>query len=92
MQGHDEVIARFIPDVRRLGCTDPSMPMATILVRNADGRMSLEPVDPDATLGQEALATGAFRKGNPIVDPVSRRIMGYEMEPANPMTLRVQLA
>jgi hypothetical protein len=92
MNGQDEVLARFIPDVRRLGCSDPGVPMATILVRSADGRMSLQPVDPDATLGQEALATGAFRKGNPIVDPVSRRILGYEMEPANVLTLRVQLA
>jgi hypothetical protein len=92
MHGHDEVIARFIPDVRRLGCSDPAMPLATILVRAPDGSMSLQPVDPDATLGQEALSTGAFRKGSPIVDPVSRRILGYEMEPAHAMTLRVRVA
>lgn len=92
MQGHDEVIARFIPDVRRLGCSDPDVPMATILVRSANGRMSMQPVDPDATLGHQALATGAFRKGNPIVDPVSRRIIGYEMEQTHPLTLRAEHA
>jgi hypothetical protein len=92
MYGHDEVIARFIPDVRQLGCGAPDMPNATILVRSSDGRMSLQPVDPDETLGQEALSTGAFRRGNPIVDPVSRRIMGYEMEPAHPLTLRAEVA
>lgn len=85
MHGHDEVIARFIPDIRQIGCSDPDMPIATILVRTADGRMSLQPVDPDNTLGLQALTTGAFRRGNPIVDPVSRRIIGYEMEPANPL-------
>jgi hypothetical protein len=88
MDGHDEVIARFIPEVCRLG-PNSDLPTATILVRTADGRMVMQPVDPDTTLGQEALTTGAFRKGNPIVDPVSRRILGYEMEPAHSMTLRV---
>lgn len=87
MDGHDEVIARFIPELLRH--TDSGLPTASILVRTADGRMVLQPVDPDPTLGQEALATGAFRKGNPIVDPASRRILGYEMEPAHSMTLRV---
>ena len=81
MYGHDEVIARFIPDVAPLGYSNCDIPTATILVRNADGKMSMQPVDPDTTLGQQALTTGAFRKGKPIVDPVSRQIMGYEMEP-----------
>jgi hypothetical protein len=88
MDGHDEVIARFIPELRRQGAGS-DLPTATLLVRTADGRMVMQPVDPDATLGQEALTTGAFRKGGPIVDPVSRRILGYEMEPAHGMTLRV---
>ena len=54
--------------------------MATILLRSADGQMSVRTVSPDSTLGQFALSTGCFRNGAPIVDPVTREHLGYEME------------
>jgi hypothetical protein len=53
---------------------------AQMLIRNADGQMSLQTVNPDSTLGQFAMSTGCFRKGAPIIDPVTRETLGYEME------------
>lgn len=80
MYGYDEVLATFVPDASPFASAD-GVPTAAIMVRSASGQWSLQPLDPDGTLGQHALSTGAFRKGQPIVDPVSRRILGYEMEP-----------
>lgn len=67
-----EIIALLLPE------TGPEP--ATALVRRADGQMSLEPVTRDAGFAREALTTGCFRRGKPILDPVSREVMGYEME------------
>lgn len=53
---------------------------ATALVRKSDGQMALEPVAADDLAAREGLKTGCFRKSRPIIDPVSREIMGYEME------------
>ncbi len=53
---------------------------ATVLVRSADGRISVQNVNPDSPLGRQALRTGAFRRGKPIIDPISRQMIGYEME------------
>jgi hypothetical protein len=55
---------------------------AQMLLRSADGRMSLQTVNPNTTLGQYALRTGCFRQGKPIFDPITRQTLGYEMEPA----------
>jgi hypothetical protein len=53
---------------------------ATMLIRNADGQMSLQNVNPDSPMGRHAMRTGCFRRGKPIIDPVSRQMIGYEME------------
>jgi hypothetical protein len=42
--------------------------------------MSLQTVNPDTTFGRYALTTDCFRRGKPIFDPVTRQILGYEME------------
>ena len=71
-----EVIAMVMPETDGGG----RQMLATLLLRNPDGRMSLETVSPDSTLGQFAMSTGCFRKGIPIVDPITRQVLGYEME------------
>ena len=53
---------------------------ATALVRKPDGQIALEPVAAEALAAQATLKTGRFRKSRPIIDPVSREVMGYEME------------
>ncbi|MGH8176178.1 MAG: hypothetical protein ACREV5_07965 [Steroidobacter sp.] len=51
---------------------------AQVLVRQENGQVSLQ--SPESTLGEYAIQTGSFRRGNPIIDPVTRETLGYEME------------
>jgi len=53
---------------------------AQMLLREADGRMRLQDVSPDSVMAKHAMSTGCFRRSKPIFDPVTREIMGYEME------------
>jgi hypothetical protein len=57
-----------------------------VLIRESDGQISLQNASLDSTFGQYAVQTGCFRRGNPIIDPVTRETLGYEMERvANPL-------
>jgi hypothetical protein len=53
---------------------------ARVLVREEDGHVSQQAASFETALGHEAIQTGVFRRGNPIVDPVTRETIGYEME------------
>jgi hypothetical protein len=53
---------------------------ARVLVREQDGQLSLQSVNPESTFAHQAIQTGSFRRGNPIVDPVTQETIGYEME------------
>lgn len=53
---------------------------AQVLIREKNGDISLQKADLESTFGQYAIQTGAFRRGNPIIDPVTRETLGYEME------------
>ena len=50
------------------------------LIRRADGRVSLEPVESQEQFEREARTTGCFRRGKAIRDPVTHEVIGYEME------------
>jgi hypothetical protein len=80
MNTQPEVIAMVMSDGEGPNGTGRMQRMATILLRAADGQMSVRTVSPDSTLGQFALNTGCFRNGKAIVDPVTREHLGYEME------------
>lgn len=41
---------------------------------------SPQTVDLASTFPHQAVQTGAFRRGNPIVDPLTQQTVGYEME------------
>ena len=78
-----EIIAVVLPD------GTPESPAALrdfvatgtmLLVRHADGRMALEPARNSAAWVGQSSAGSSMRKGKPILDPVSREVMGYEME------------
>lgn len=79
-----EVIALLLPEET----SDPDLGIdtgvhvrarnATALVRDVEGTMRLETVYDDA--GDEMLNTGCFRRGKPIIDPMTRQVMGYELE------------
>jgi len=53
---------------------------ATALVRDEHGRITLETITPSSSFLDQVMTTGCFRRGKPIFDPVSRQVMGYEME------------
>jgi hypothetical protein len=50
------------------------------LVRRSDGRVELEPVESEEEFERTARATGCFRRGKPIHDPLTHEVIGYEME------------
>jgi hypothetical protein len=50
------------------------------LVRSEDGRVRLEDVESEEEFDRTARDTGCFRRGNPIRDPLSREVIGYELE------------
>jgi hypothetical protein len=37
-------------------------------------------VNAQSTFEHQSIQTGSFRRGNPIVDPVTQETIGYEME------------
>lgn len=53
---------------------------ARVLVREENGRISAQVASVSGTFADRAIQTGAFRRGNPIVDPVTHETVGYEIE------------
>lgn len=53
---------------------------ATVLLRGEDGQICMRQMDATDVTVRRAARTGVFRRGKPILDPVSRQVMGYEME------------
>lgn len=54
------------------------------LIREADGSVTLEPVETVEEFDRIAKDTGCFRRGLPIRDPKTDEIIGYEMEEISP--------
>jgi hypothetical protein len=51
-----------------------------LMVRYPDGRVALEPVSRRVGISREAHASRVARNRQPILDPVSKEVVGYEME------------
>ena len=75
----DEVIALLFPEPTR--AKDGPTPLAIALMRDAQGSIELRQLRPDRALIQRALVTGRMNGGTPIRDPITREIIGYEIEP-----------
>ena len=58
-----------------------------LLIRHADGRMSLEPVRRDAAWSNRARSAGCIYRSQPIHDPDSRAVVGHELELISPTLL-----
>ncbi len=58
-----------------------------LLIRHVDGRMSLEPARPEAAWAERARSAGVVYKSRPIHDPVSREVLGHELEMVAPALL-----
>lgn len=74
-----EVIALLFPESGSL--LEGSASFVTALLRDAQGFMELRRLRPDKSLIGKARVAGRFNRGKPIVDPVTREVMGYEIEP-----------
>ena len=62
---------------------------ATALMRDDEGRMSLAPLTREMPFAEQVMTTGCFRRGKAIVDPVTREVMGYEMEMISDAEMRM---
>jgi hypothetical protein len=86
-----EVIAFLMPDtaVEVFTGSNSLTQGASALLRDAAGKITIEPVTKDSAFVEQMMTTGCFRRGKPIVDPVTRQVMGYEMEMiAHPLDAR----
>ena len=69
-----QIVAVLMPE----NLTAQAEAMATVMVRNANGELSVHMLSTQTPLGRQLLADELQRKRVPIVDPVSRQVMGYE--------------
>jgi hypothetical protein len=92
MDGKSEVIALVLEAAlgRRWNYRE-SIRGAKRLVRNADGRVSLEAIESEEEFERTARTTGCFRRGKAIRDPVSREVIGYEMEQISVLPTAVRI-
>lgn len=74
-----DIIALLYPEPAEIAA-DPT-PHVTAVLRDAEGTMEVRRMKPDRSLASRALLTGRFNTGKPIFDPVTREIIGYEIEP-----------
>jgi len=85
-----EVIAVVLPSHAAVSQTEVCDFVATgtmLLVRHPDGRMSLEPIGREAAWSERACAAGCIYRSQPIHDPVSRAVVGHELELISPTLL-----
>lgn len=71
----NEVIAVLVA-----GYDDEGIERATVILRDAQGNVSMKQMPAHEGLAQRASDTDRFRRGKPIIDPVSREVVGYELE------------
>jgi hypothetical protein len=74
-----EVIALLFPDPGQT--REEPMESVTALVRDDEGPVELRSLVADTNIMRSARLAGRFNCGKPIVDPVTREIIGYEIEP-----------
>jgi hypothetical protein len=73
-----EVIALLFPET---SAAEGTTQLVTALMRDAQGIMELRKLRPDSTLLRAARIAGRMKSGKPIVDPHTREVIGYELEP-----------
>lgn len=84
-----QIIGWLLPESHDKRRDEFDVETATALMRDHEGRMSLAPLDRGMPFEEQMMTTGAFRRGKPIIDPVTREVMGYEMEMISDAELRM---
>ncbi|HET7202237.1 MAG TPA: hypothetical protein VFI92_02605 [Steroidobacteraceae bacterium] len=74
----DEILALLVPEPPTRG--QPAK-MATAVVRDPQGGLMLQSVVPNRALLKRALIAVRANDGTPILDPVTREVIGYELAP-----------
>jgi hypothetical protein len=74
-----EVIALLFPETHP--STEGHAPVVTALLRDAQGLMELRHLRPDKALLRAARLAGRLNSGKPIIDPHTREVIGWEIEP-----------
>jgi hypothetical protein len=74
-----EVIALLFPEPNR--AKEGTVQAVLALLRDEQGVMEVKSIRPDVALIKRARLTGRLNCGTPILDPATREVMGYEIEP-----------
>ena len=74
-----EVIALLYPESHT--STEGKSPVVTALLRDSRGTMEVRNLSPDTAIMRAARLAGRLNRGKPIVDPHTREVIGYEIEP-----------
>lgn len=74
-----EVLALLFPEQGGGGGKPNGQVMAVL--QDADGGLALYNVVPDSKLLRRARVAVRYKSGTPIVDPHSREVIGYELDP-----------
>jgi hypothetical protein len=62
------------------GYDDNGAGRATVILRDAAGNVTMKQMPAQDGTAQRAADTDRFRRGKPILDPVSREVVGYQLE------------
>jgi hypothetical protein len=71
----NEVIAVLVA-----GYDEQGAERATVILRDSQGNVSMKQMAAADRMVQGAADTDRFRRGKPIIDPVTREVVGYELE------------
>jgi len=71
----NEVIAVLVS-----GYDEDGAERATVILRDVHGNVSMRQMNTDEAPVRAAMGDACFRCGSPIRDPVSREVVGYELE------------
>jgi len=74
-----EVIALLFPESHMPA--EGAKPVVTALLRDSEGSMEVRSLSPDTAIMRAAWLAGRLNRGKPIVDPHTREVIGYEIEP-----------
>ncbi len=74
-----EVIALLLPE--QIAHREGSNAQVTAITRDAQGTMEVRELRLDRQLMRRARVAGRFNTGKPILDPFTREVVGYEIEP-----------